>query len=286
MSAAVSTNSGAPATPAVLPPGSVRLARLHDVIAAEWIKFWSLRSMPLVLLCLTGWYGYRGWQGAHDAYSHYLSFPPAERGDFTKSGLFGYGVEWFPIMVAVGAVGALTVVSEHASGLIRTTFTTVPDRLRVSVAKVVVLTTVMIGFGVLIPAEVYGFDRLVLSGEHLSLPLTDPGVPSLLISTVVLMPLCALIGMAFGTLIRNTAASMAAVCAFFLILPMLFKSPTTRWAIDVGNALPCYAWARLGFLGHGQPVGGETHTAALTAFVLWPIISAIVVAAVLNRRDV
>jgi hypothetical protein len=79
---------------------------------------------------------------------------------------------------------------------------------------------------------------------------------------------------------------MVAVCAFFLMVPLLFKSPTTRWSIDVGNALPCYAWARLGLLGHGKVVGGETFTAALAAFVLWPLVSAAVVAVVLDRRDV
>jgi hypothetical protein len=229
-------------------------------MAAEWIKFFSLRSMPLSLLGLAVWYGYRGWRGTN---------------------VFGHGVEWFPVMAGTGALGALTVVSEHASGLIRTTFTAVPDRLRVAAAKTAVLTAVMAGFGVAVTGEVYG-----LSSRHVSLALTAPGVAALLVSTVVLMPLCALIGMAFGALIRNTAASMVAVCAFFLMVPLLFKSPTTRWSIDVGNALPCYAWARLGLLGHGKVVGGETFTAALAAFVLWPLVSAAVVAVVLDRRDV
>ena len=269
-----------------LTPTAVRPARLRDLAVAEWIKFWSLRSTPLVLLGLTAWYGYRGWQGAHDTYSRYLAFTPAQRAGFTDSGLFGSGVEWLPIMVATGALGALTVVSEHASGLIRTTFTAVPDRLRVVAAKVAVLTAAMSGLGVAVTAEVYAFDRAVLAGHHLSFAPTDPGVPALFVATVVLMPLCALVGMAFGTLIRNVAASMVAVCVFFLMVPQLFKSPTTRWAIDVGNALPCYAWARLGFLGHGKVVGGETFTGALAAFLLWPLVSAAVVAVVLNRRDV
>lgn len=263
-----------------------RRARLRDLAAAEWIKFFSLRSMPMVLLGLAAWYGYRGWQGAYDAYGRYLSFSPAQRGDFDRGGLFSYGVEWFPVMVGTGALGALSVVSEHASGLIRPTFAAVPDRLRVVAAKVAVLVAVMSGFGAVVTAEVYLMDRLVLGGRHLPFGLTAPGAPSLLVSTVVLMPLCALIGMAFGAVIRNTAASMVAVCTFFLMLPLLFKSPSTRWATDVGNALPCYAWSRLGFLGHGETVGGETFTAALMAFVLWPLVSAAVVAVVMDRRDV
>lgn len=281
MSMAVSASASAP----VRGPAP-RRARLWDLAAAEWIKFFSLRSMPAVLLGLAAWYGYRGWQGAYDTYDRYLSFAPGQRAGFDRRGLFGYGVEWFPIMVGTGALGALTIVSEHASGLIRPTFTAVPDRLRVVAAKVAVLVAVMSGLGVVVTAEVYLMDRLVLGGRHLAFAPSAAGAPSLLVSTVVLMPLCALIGMAFGALIRNTAASMVAVCVFFLMVPLLFKSPTTRWATDVANALPCYAWSRLGLLGHGRIVGGETFTAALAAFVLWPLISATVVAVVLNRRDV
>jgi hypothetical protein len=265
-------------------PVSARRAR--DLIAAEWIKFWSPRSTPITLACLIAWYGYRGWQGAHDSYGQYRGFSPAQRGDFDKSGFFGIGVEWLPIMVATGAVGALTVISEHASGLIRTTFTAVPDRLRVVAAKVVVLTAAMTGFGAVVTAEVYLLDRLVLGGRHLAFALTEPGAPRLVVATVGLMAVCALIGMAFGALIRDTAASMVAVSAYYLMLPALFKKPTTRWAIDFGNSLPCYSWARLTFLGRGPVIGGATVDGSAIALVLWALISAIVVAVVLNRRDV
>jgi ABC-2 type transport system permease protein len=258
-----------------------------NLFAAEWIKFWSLRSTAIILSALTAWYVYAAYQGAQRAYSVWTSMPPAERGTFDPSVVFR-GPDWFLLMVVAGSVGALVVAGEHASGLIRTTFTAVPGRIGVATAKLAVVTVAMTGVGAVITGGSYAATVVVFHSHHLSFTLDEPGATALLASTTLLTPLCALVGMAIGGVIRNTPASVAVVCVLFMLIPLLFKDPTTRWAIDVGNALPVFSWARLTTMSTSVHVvgSGPGYAAAWTAFACWPLVSALVLVIVMRWRDV
>ena len=264
------------------------MRRAADLFAAEWIKFWSLRSTAIILSALTAWCVYSGYQGTQNAYSVWTGpRPAAARGAFDPSMAFR-GPDWFPLMVIAGSVGALAVAGEHASGLIRTTFTAVPGRIGVAAAKLAVVAAAMTGVGALITAGTYLASVFVLHGHGLGFALNEHGAWAVLVSTTLLTPLCAVVGMALGGVIRNTPASVAAVCLLFMMLPLLFKDPTTRWAVDVGNALPIYSWARLTTMAaDGRTVGTSPgYPAACTAFACWPLVSALVLVAVMHRRDV
>jgi hypothetical protein len=262
--------------------------RAADLFAAEWIKFWSLRSTAIILSALTVWCVYSGYQGTQKAYSIWSGMRPAAvRGAFDPSMAFR-GPDWFLLMVIAGSVGALAVAGEHASGLIRTTFTAVPGRIGVAGAKLAVVVAAMTGVGAAISAGTYLASVFVLHGHGLGFPLSEHGTWSVLVSTMLLTPLCAVVGMALGGVIRNTPASVGAVCLLFMMLPLLFKDPSTRWAVDVGNALPLYSWARLTTMAAGGHLVGGTpgYPAAWTAFACWPLVSALILVAVMHRRDV
>ena len=264
------------------------MKRAADLFAAEWIKFWSLRSTAVILSALIVWCVYSGYQGTQNAYSVWSGMPPtAERGTFDPSMAFR-GPDWFLLMVIAGSVGALAVAGEHASGLIRTTFTAVPGRIGVATAKLAVVVVAMTGVGALITAGTYLASVFVLHGHGLGFALSAHGAWSVLVSTTLLTPLCAVVGMALGGLIRNTPASVVTVCLLFMMLPLLFKDPSTRWAVDVGNALPVYSWARLTTMAtDGHLVSGTPgYAAAWTAFACWPLVSALVLVTVMHRRDV
>ncbi len=264
------------------------MKRAADLFAAEWIKFWSLRSTAIILSALTAWCVYSGYQGTQNAYSVWSGIRPgAARGAFDPSMAFR-GPDWFLLMVIAGSVGALAVAGEHASGLIRTTFTAVPGRVGVAAAKLAVVLVAMTGVGALISAGTYLASLLALHGHGIGFALSEHGAWSVLVSTTLLTPLCAVVGMALGGVIRNTPACVATVCLLFMLLPLLFKDPSTRWAVDVGNALPVYSWARLTTMTTGGHVVGNApgYAAAWTAFACWPLVSALVLVAVMHRRDV
>jgi len=63
----------------------------------------------------------------------------------------------------------------------------------------------------LITGEVVAFssffaDQAILAGHHLSVGISDPGVPGAVLATGVLLCVCALIGVAIGAIVRHTRA--------------------------------------------------------------------------------
>ncbi len=112
-----------------------RRARFGDLCAAEWIKLWSLRSTPIML-------------GVGVTLALYLAGRNSAGGTMLPSGLKGPvdpnhaafdGPSWVLAMIGAGMTGALALVGEHTSGLIRTTLLAVPRRRQVVVAKAAVV---------------------------------------------------------------------------------------------------------------------------------------------------
>ncbi len=56
-----------------------------------------------------------------------------------------------------------------------------------------------------------------------------------LAATALLAPVCALIGMGLGALIRHTPASVGAALAVLVLLPMVVDSDRIRWVTEVGD---------------------------------------------------
>lgn len=271
-------------TPAVATPGRARLA---DLLAAEWIKFRSLRSTAVTLAALVAVYLYLAYRGAQGSVRTWQSMPRQLRPAFDPAhGVFG-GPTWMLAMIVAGAVGALAVTGEHSTGLIRATFAAVPARRRVAVAKCGVTAAAMTVTGAVIAGGSFAINQAVLSGSRISIPVGGGVTARLLVSTALLLPLCALGGMALGTVIRNTPAAVVAVCVLFVFTPFAFKSATTRWTVDAANAMPFSFFSRLSVAGHGHLVGGAPSVpAAWTALAAWLAASAVIVISVTGWRDV
>src|SRR5581483_10718453 len=130
-------------------------ARFRDLLAAEWLKFWSLRSSPwgllagaLAVLGLNGgqaWDHWRYWRQAGESPARFIADGlPLQDAFTTNAGIV--------MMIAAAAIGTLAITGEYGTGLIRTTFTAVPARRSVLAAKVAVLTVIMTGFGAVVAA--------------------------------------------------------------------------------------------------------------------------------------
>lgn len=262
-------------------------ARLVDLLGAEWIKFRSLRSTAVTLAALVAVYLYLAYRGAQGSYQVWESMPPHLRPAFDPAhGVFG-GPTWMLAMIVAGAVGAMTVTGEYSTGLIRATFTAVPARRPVAAAKCAVTAAAMTVTGAVIAAGSFEINEAVLAGNHVSIPVGGAATVRLLASTTLLFPLCALAGMALGAVIRNTPATIVGVCVLFVFTPFAFKTASTRWTVDAGNAMPFSFFSRLAVAGHGHLVGGaQSVPAAWTALTVWLVASVIVVMSVMGWRDV
>jgi ABC-2 type transport system permease protein len=277
------------ATPTAVPATALR-ARFRDLLAAEWIKLWSLRSTPwglgITALVVIG-------IGANAASADYANWP-----DYGKDIRANFDPWWamndafsrnnfLILMLAAGAIGAVAVVSEYSTGLIRTTFAAVPARRSLMAAKVAVIAAVMLVYGALVGLATFGVSQAILSGRHIGLSISYPGVYRALLASALLAPVCALVGMGIGAVIRHTATTIVTTIIALLMLPLLVQSNTKRWVIDLHNAMPLIAWDRLTSPGAPTPQQHQpTIAGSWIVYAAWFLVGAVLAVIVVDRRDV
>ncbi|MFE5039270.1 ABC transporter permease subunit [Streptomyces sp. NPDC056683] len=268
-----------------------RRARWRDLLGSEWIKLWSLRSTAIVLGCLVVMYVYFAYRAAVTTYDAWPTMTNWMRADPDPAHDAFDGPTFMLLQATVGTIGAMTIAGEYASGLIRTSLIAVPDRNRVMLAKVGVVAGVMATVGLILSVAIWAVTFAVFSGRINGYSFSTPGVGRSILATTLMVPVCGLIGMGLAALIRNTAGTVFAVLAFFLVGPLVFKAPlpllSNNLRADIGNTMPAYSWYRLCIMAHGHIVERiPSVPAAWTALICWAVVSVVVVVMVLRRRDV
>jgi ABC-2 type transport system permease protein len=268
-------------------------SRFTDLLAAEWIKLRSLRSTYWAYGCgALAVVGFNA-NAARADYVNYSHFGNPTHGAFVYSSLwdaFTAGSAMILVLVCA-SVGAITIVGEYTSGLVRTTFTAVPDRRALMAAKVVVLTAVMTVFGAVVAGASYASSQAILDGRGLGVPISHPGAWRVVVASALLAPVCALVGMGLGALIRHSATTMVLTAGILLLLPS-FVTERYHWTACVRNALPFNAWDRLVDVGYGREpftlVSKYPTTVAggWVVFAVWAAVGAVVAVVAVDRRDV
>lgn len=270
--------------PAAGPP-----ARFRDLIAAEWIKMRSLRSTPWTLALTTVFVTGSAAAAALAEYDDIADSAPSPRQphDFLAFTAFPPAGYWLLILVA-GAIGAGTVVSEYSSGLIRTTTAAVPARGGVVLAKAVVTATLWTAVGTVISFGSFLVSQAILDGRHAGVPITHPGVARAMVASALLAPVCALIGLGLGVLIRHSATTMITSVFTLLMFPTLF-SQSELWSADINHAMPVTAWKRLVQNWPPDP-DSLAYTATVPGswivYTVWPLVAVVLAVVVVRRRDV
>jgi hypothetical protein len=260
--------------------------RFRDLLAAEWIKFWSLRSIPWVLLLGAAVVVITAVKNATYTYDHFTPGPAASYVQPALDSAFS-AIGADVVMLVAGGLGAFVVVGEYASGLIRTSLAAVPDRRAFLLAKALVLTAVTLGWGVAVAGTAFGVAQAVLAGRGVGLPITDPGALRFVAAAALFAPVCALVGLCLGVLIRHTAASVVSTILMLFFVPSFFTD-TYHWSADIMHALPYTAWRTLAVvdLTH-QRVSAYPATVASgwITFAVWSLASVVVAALTIRRRD-
>jgi hypothetical protein len=232
--------------------GTVR--RAGDLLASEWIKLWSVRSTYLALLAaaIVAPLIAVGVAQGNVGYIHRgADFAAKIRIDPLAMSFRGMAVA----QLIVGVLGALTITSEHGSGLIRTTFAAKPQREAVFAAKLAVLAAVVAVFAELLVLGCFAGTQAVLNGtvsagQRLGLAFGAPGVLPTVLSAGAYLVVVALVGAGIGALVRHTAAAIAGVVVFFFLLPQLPGALPAPWSYDFANAFPSTAAQQLASLNH------------------------------------
>lgn len=166
------------------------------MIRSEWIKLWSVRSTWFALSVAAA-----GTIGLAVTYALVAKTGDLEPTDALQGAVFG--------QLAFGVLGVLAVSSEFTTGLIRTTFATVPRRRIVITAKAGLLFAVLVTAGQVVSFAAF-FTAGILSarrGVHFSLTNHD-----LLVSVLgcgFYMAFIGMFGFCVGVLLRRTTAAVA-----------------------------------------------------------------------------
>ncbi|GGV84084.1 MULTISPECIES: ABC transporter permease subunit [Streptomyces] len=189
--------------------------------------------------------------------------------------------------VCLVTLGALTTTSEYTTGLIRTTMTTCPSRVRVLLAKAVVFF--LLAFTVtLVCSTLVGFlQTSLLSGSGAPRPTGDQWLKAT-VGVSLFLALLGLVSLLVGSMLRHAAAAitvMIGVVLAPLVLALFVTTQSLQWLrtgllrYSVPFQLSVFYTGRL---GDGGPTGWDP---------VWIMLGVAVVAfagawALLNRRDV
>ena len=271
-------------TPVAEPP-----ARFTDQIAAEWIKMRSLRSTPWTLGLITLFAIGTAAMAAMSDYRNFPNYSPEARQHpmFALHDAYPREGYWTLMIVAV-SLGAIAVVSDYSSGLIRTTTVAVPARGSVVLAKAVVVTAVWTVVGAVVSAGSFAVSHAILDLRDAAISITEPAALRAVVASALLAPVCALIGLGLGVLIRHSATTMVTGLFTLLMLPAFF-SPKRRWSGDILNAMVGTAWERLTAEWVPPPGDGfyrATVPGSWIVYAAWPLAAVVLALLVVRRRDV
>jgi ABC-type transport system involved in multi-copper enzyme maturation permease subunit len=204
------------------------------VMRSEWTKlrtqpsaWWALLSaVTLVVAFSIGYSLLRAARPPHGA--AVSSFDPA------SVSLAGVQLA----QIAVGVLGVLLITSEYATGLIRTTLAAVPRRLPALWGKAAALTAAIVA--VSLPATLAAFlaGQSILGRQHLSVPLSQPGVVRAVIGSALYLAVAGLLGLALGTLLRSTAGGIATLFGLLFAVQIVAGFLPGSLADEVGKYLP------------------------------------------------
>lgn len=263
------------------PRGVSRRPVVVDECASEWVKLSSIRSTYFSLLfaaiALVG-------VGALlcGAYVHrFAHLSPADRVGFNPTTYSLDGVSL--AQLATGTLGALFITSEYATGMIRTTFSAVPKRRVVLVAKAVVYGSAVAVVGIVSSFVAFFVGQAILSSKHVEAHLGDPGVLRSIVGAGLYLAVLGLFALGLGFLIRHTAGAIVALFGILFILPIIVMALPTSWSNAISKYLPSNAGQAI----YSQVTYRPTLSpwAGFGLFCGYAAVALIAAAAVLVRRD-
>jgi ABC-2 type transport system permease protein len=252
------------------------------VVRSEWTKLITLRStlwslftaviltigLPLLFAAVTS--------------SHWGSMSPHERADRHPLDIALAGVNLSQL--AIGVLGVLVITGEYSTGMIRASLTAVPKRLPVLWAKTAVYA--LVSFLLMVPSVLIAFfaSQAILSKHDiLQISFGHGGVARAVFGGAVYLALLAVLTVALGTIVRNTAGGIAVFAAIFFVIPPLLNILPASWNNAISPYLPDAAGRSIFSLTHGA------HDLApgpgLALFAGYCAVALAIAALVLVRRD-
>jgi hypothetical protein len=253
----------------------------RGVFRSEWTKLYSLRSTRYSLLATSVMTIGFGLIATAVTVSRWSTMSAAEKATFDPLNASLLGVRFG--VLAIGVLGVLLITGEYSTGMIRSTMTAVPRRLPVLWGKMVVYGLVALVITVPVAFIAFFAGQAILSGQHIQIAFSYPGVPGAIVGAAGYMTLVGLFAMGLGAILRSTAAGIATFAGIMYVLPPLISILPSSVANSIDPYLPSSAGEAMMRIGHhANLLSPGAGAAVLAGYVLAAIAAA---AALLVKRD-
>jgi ABC-2 type transport system permease protein len=191
-------------------------------------------------------------------------------------------------MLLAGIIGTISVTGEYSTGMIRSTLTANPLRGSVLAAKSIVLAVFLFLSSLVTFALAAVAVSVIVASRDQSIDWSDPSASILPIVVASLaMAVFALIGVAFGFILRSGAGAIAATVGVLFVLPIVasfftFAGDTWAWIVDAANYLPVSAAQSAILPSEGAALDAPT---AFVTLACWVVGGTLVAWGVLRTRD-
>ncbi|MCW2912725.1 MAG: putative transporter transrane protein [Actinomycetia bacterium] len=215
------------------------IARLYAAVASEWIKLRSVRSVPIAFLATIVFAVAEAGMVCAGFAAQWTRLTAGEQASFDPTYRSIQGILFAQLVV--GALGVLVISNEYGSGLIRTTFTSTPQRGLVLAAKAITFGMVAWAAGTVMSFAAFFVGQSLLSSPVPHATLGQPGVLRAVLGGGVYLMLIGLLGLALGAILRSTAAGISSLFGIVLVLPLLLDNVPTDIIGDTAVYLPSNA---------------------------------------------
>lgn len=184
---------------------------------------------------------------------------------------------------AVMALGVLAVTSEYATGTVKPSFAAVPRRSRLVLGKaaaVGVTVGVLASFAQL---TTFLIAQAITATADIPLSLLAPGVARTLAGSALYLTGIALLGVAFGWLLRNTTGALAALIGVLVIPSLIVLLLPASIGAAVAPYLPGNAGTAIMQL---EPGGLLSPAPAVAVFLGYVTVALIAAVLAVRGRDV
>jgi ABC-2 type transport system permease protein len=261
------------------------------VLNSEWIKLRTLRSTiwcyAIVILIVVG-FGL-----LVSSVANRIPHAGAEQQRFLAVTADTAGLSLAVLVVAV--LGALAITGEYSTGMIRSTLTAVPTRTPALVSKTLVLGVVTFIVGVVAIALGALVAAPFLSGNGVTVSLTDSRILWPLLGGAIYLALIAMMALSLGAIIRSSAGGIAASVGMVFVVNILFAIlegvTQAKWVTNLAAFFPASAGSKMFQYVASPAPKAPSGIVVLNAWqgglvlLAWVVVLFVIAEILLKRRD-
>ncbi|KQO46396.1 MULTISPECIES: ABC transporter permease subunit [unclassified Frigoribacterium] len=197
-------------------------------------------------------------------------------------------------------LGVLVITGEFGTGMIRSTFSTVPKRLPAVIAKLVVIAVTLFVVSLVALVLTLLINSAILPSNDITVDFGDGALWRSVLGAAASIAFTGMIAFSLGAIIRNGAGAIAAAVGLVFVLPIIVQIFTAfvdaAWVYTLAEIIPPNAAARLyDYVVSGQsamtlpsPDGALVLEpwSALLVLIAWVVVLFGLALALVKRRDV